>query len=426
MRLAVFTSTYPARVATFFERDMRALIDSGIDVEIFAISPLDPRLWRYGLELLSAEVLPRDRVHHLGIADCIRRARPWPPRRLARLARDAALVSASAVRHGLIPLAKSGYVVPKAWVWAHEFADRYDHVLAYWGNYAGTCAYLFHRLAGRPIPFSIWLHAGTDLYRTPVFLREKMRYADTIITCCEFNRRYMRERFQDIGDEIRDKIHVCYHGLDLAQFPYRPEARPPHTVVAVGRLAERKGFDYLLRAVRLLVDRQVAVDLELVGDGDQLDALKALAQSLGIGERVRFRGWMKFEDARRAMSEATMLVHPSDGLGDGLPNVLREAMALGTPVIASGVAGIPEALDNGRCGMMVPPRDVTALADAIQAMLRDGELRRGFAERARRRTEDLFDLRRNGAGLASHLRGTTRPAPRLRPRLGAETLPVRS
>ena len=86
-------------------------------------------------------------------------------------------------------------------------------------------------------------------------------------------------------------------------------------------------------------------------------------------------------------------------------------MALGTPVIASDVAGIPEALDRGRCGMLVPTKDVYALAAAIETLLGDATLRRSYAERARRRTEELFDLWRNGARLADVLRATTRSAP---------------
>jgi glycosyltransferase involved in cell wall biosynthesis len=408
LRLAVFTSTYPARVATFFERDMRALLEAGVELDIFAVAPFDASRSQYRLELLGDDVLPPERVHHLRLIESVRHARPWPVQKAVTFLGDVAAVSMAAARFGPVPLAKSAYVFPKAWAWAARCADRYDHVLAYWGNYAGTCAYLFHRLLERPIPFSIWLHAGTDLYHSPVYLREKLRYADAIITCCEFNRRYLREQYPDDAGAIGPKVYVSYHGLDLSTFPYRPDGRPPRTVLAVGRLVPEKGFDHLLRAAGALRARGAPIELEIVGDGPEQAPLTALARELGIADRVHFRGWLPFAAVRQVMSEVTVLVHPSDGLGDGLPNVLREAMAVGTPVIASRVAGIPEALDEGRCGVLVPPGDVTALTDALAALLADDARRRSFAARGRERTEALFDMWRNGSRLAEHLRTTRR------------------
>jgi glycosyltransferase involved in cell wall biosynthesis len=407
VKLAVFTTHYPARGATFFRRDMSALRAAGVDVEVFPIYPENPRLWEAGRDVLGADAIPRASVHHIGLAGSLRQP-PWPAGKAATFARDLGAVGLSSVRFGVGPLVRSAYVMIKAWGWAARYADRYDHVLAYWGNYAGTAAYEFHRLIRRPIPFSIWLHAGTDLYgrRKRIYLRQKIAYADNIVTCCEFNRRFMCELYPEMDAQITAKTHVCYHGLDLTTFAYAPNHRPPRRVIAVGRLARFKGFDFLLRAIQRCRERGLEVEVELVGDGPEAGALKALARELGIAGQVTFRGYIPFSDVRAAMSRATILVHPSDGLGDGLPNVLREAMAVGTPVIASRVAGIPEALDDGRCGMLVPPKDVTALADAIETLLGDDAMRRRFAELGRRRTEALFDLTQNGARLAERLRST--------------------
>jgi colanic acid/amylovoran biosynthesis glycosyltransferase len=417
MKLAVFTSTYPARVSSFFERDLRALIEAGVEIDVFAVAPLDPKLWQHSLGILGPEKLPPERIHHLTVGQSLLGARPS----LASLS-DAARILSSAVRHGVVPFAKTAYALPKAWAWAADYAGRFDHVLGYWGNYAATCAYAFHRLAGRPIPFSIWLHAGTDLYRTPVFMREKLLYSDNIITCCEFNEGYISRAFPDIAPQIGPKVHVCHHGLDLAQFPFRIEGRPSNRVLAVGRLAQHKGFDYLVRSIAELKSRGVDVKLDFVGDGEEQAALQGLAAQLGCADAVTFRGWQPFDHVRKAMGEATVLVHPSEGLGDGLPNVVREAMALGTPVIASDVAGIPDALSDG-CGVLVPPRDVAALADAIAALLNDPGRRAAIATRARARTEERYDLWRNGTRLAGLLQQTRRGGPPL-PLPRSATAPV--
>jgi glycosyltransferase involved in cell wall biosynthesis len=283
-------------------------------------------------------------------------------------------------------------------------------VLAYWGNYAATCAWAYHRLTNPAVPFSLWLHAGIDLYRTPVFMRQKLRYADNVITCCEFNRNFIRSRFADLEATVAEKIHVCHHGLDLTEFPFQPDQRPPNRIIAVGRLSVRKGFDYLLRAVQQLVARRRDVVVELVGDGPERMPLRALAAELGLADHVLFRGWLPFHETRSAMCRASLLVHPSDGLGDGLPNVVREAMAVGTPVVASRVAGIPDAIGDG-CGVLVPPRDAEALADAIGRLLDSPAERQRIALRARERVEQRYDTWRNGARLAELLRHTTRRAP---------------
>jgi glycosyltransferase involved in cell wall biosynthesis len=101
-----------------------------------------------------------------------------------------------------------------------------------------------------------------------------------------------------------------------------------------------------------------------------------------------------------------MLVHPSAGLGDGVPNVIKEAIALGTPVIASNVSGIPEALAGGKHGLLVEPRDVEGLADGIQQLLEHPEVRTRFAQDARTFATQKYDLWRNGSELANVLCST--------------------
>lgn len=410
MRLAVFTTRFPGRIP-FFARDMRALIEAGVEVDVFPIQPYDPRLWSYVPAMLNDQVLPRDRVHHIDSRMVLRSLTPARLRSAGALIRNAAAVGSSAARSGLAPLAKSMYVVPLAWAWAAHFGDKYDHVFSFWGHYPAICACLAHRFAGRPIPFSFQLHAGADLYFNKVYLRERLLYADSIVTVCEYNQRYLQEHFSDIYDVIAPKIHINYMGIDLKEFTYAPGPRHPCRITAVGRFVSTKGYDYLLRAIAEVARRGVAVELELIGDGEEAASLRALAHELGIADKVQFRGWLKADEVRHALREATVFVHPSSGLGDAKPNVVEEAMAVGAPVIASHVTGIPELLDHGACGILVPPKDAAALADAIQKLLGDPTLRQTLAERARRHTEETLDMWRNGRRLADHFR-SVKPAER--------------
>src|SRR2546422_10715462 len=113
MRLAVFTSKFPARVSTFFERDMRALVAAGIELDIFPIYPLDSTMWRYSLCLLGDEVVPRTRVHHVGLLQSLARARPWRPRELGIVLQTAGAGGAAALTYGAGPVAEVQYATRK-------------------------------------------------------------------------------------------------------------------------------------------------------------------------------------------------------------------------------------------------------------------------------------------------------------------------
>jgi glycosyltransferase involved in cell wall biosynthesis len=408
MRLAVFTSLFPGRINTFFARDMAALRAAGIDLDIFPLYPLDADSWRYVPEILNERVLPRSRVHHLSVWQAMRPRGLTRGSRVARFLRDSCAIRTSAVQYGLRPVMKSEYTFLKAWAWAQDHGDEYDHVLAYWGNYSASCAYLFHRLMTRPVPFSMFLHAGTDLYRDQVFLRQKLLYADNVFVVCDFNRRFIQERFADIYPRIEEKIRVYHLGLDLSEFAFQLEGHEARTILAVGSLEKIKGFDVLIEAAAQLVRRGQDIQLEIVGNGPEREHLGELSRRLGIESRIVFHGFQPFDRVRHAMTEATILVHPSPSLGDAVPTVIKEAMAVGTPVVATHVAGIPELLDQGRCGVLVPPKDVTALAAGIERLMCDADLRRQLALAGRRYIEDKFNLWQNGSQLALRLRCATR------------------
>ena len=410
MRCAVFTNQFPSQISTFFARDMRGLINAGVDVDIFPFYPLEPDLWRYVPQILSDVVLPRNKIHHMTLTESLRHA-GWPDKKLLTFSHDIVPICLSAAKFGADRLAKTIYVLLKALSWARLYNRNYDHILAYWGNYAATCAYIFHRIIDRAIPFSMFLHAGMDLYEGQVYMREKLLYADNIIVVCDFNRRFLHEHFNDIFPQISAKITKHHLGLDFAEFRYEPDGRSKRKILAVGGLYEYKGFDYLLRAGHVLSSRGLDYEIELVGDGPEANSLKRLAADLKIEQRVKFMGWLPPSEVRTTMNRATTLVHPSNGLGDAVPTVIKEAMATGLPVIASDVAGIPELLDNGNCGILVPPRNVEALASAIEKLLMNSELCRSYAESGRRYATEQFDLWRNGHHLADLLRSTTRLQP---------------
>ncbi len=188
----------------------------------------------------------------------------------------------------------------------------------------------------------------------------------------------------------------------MSEFRGRPAQG---NLLCVSRLAPGRGLDTLLTAFGMLADDRPSVDLELVGDGPLDDGLRARARSLGLEDRVRFRGRLSSTDVQAAMRRCAMLVLPCRideyGIGHALPAVLVEAMSCGTPVVTSTVAGLPEVIRHDRTGLLVPPGEPAALAVAIDALLDDpvhaaeiGAAGRRLVARLGERDETSADARR--------------------------------
>jgi len=173
-----------------------------------------------------------------------------------------------------------------------------------------------------------------------------------------------------------DKIHVIYNGVDRKL--YRPQSKSESrlrlgitadepTVVFIGNLKPVKGLDQLLKAFKELHGRNQNVRLHIIGRGPLESDLRKQSINLGLEEQVRFEGEQSPVEVARWMSAADVLCLPS--INEGVPNVLLEAMACGTPVVASRVGGIPEIVDRGRCGFLVKPGFPDKLAEALEKSL---------------------------------------------------------
>ncbi len=166
-------------------------------------------------------------------------------------------------------------------------------------------------------------------------------------------------------------------------------------VLYAGRLRTRKAVAVLLEAVARARREVPGIALELVGDGEQRPALRAQAERLGIAGAVRFVGAVPRAEMARRLAAADLFCLPS--LYEGLPLAILEAMAAGLPVVATAVAGVPEAVDDGTTGLLVPPEDADALARALAALAADPERRRRMGEAGRRKLERDFAIPRVAA-----------------------------
>jgi colanic acid/amylovoran biosynthesis glycosyltransferase len=287
------------------------------------------------------------------------------------------------------------------------------HLHAHFGSVATTVARLAARIAG--ISYSFTAHAKDIFHEDvdPADLAAKSREAASVVTVSDFNLSYLRSHY---GPAAANAVRI-YNGLDLERFPYRAPVDRPPVVVAVGRLVEKKGFPVLIDACRLLRHTGHRFRCRIVGTGPLEDELKVQIEAARLGDLLELAGARPQEEVKGIVGNASVLAAPcviaADGNRDGLPTVLLEAMALGTPCVATDVTGIPEIVKHGQTGLLVAQRDAHALADSIATLLDDAELRTSLASSARSMIERDFDIHRQAATLRRQF------ATRVRPRLEA-------
>lgn len=272
------------------------------------------------------------------------------------------------------------------------------HLHGHFCHGATTITWFVSRLTG--LPFSFTAHAK-DLYQADLnpgdLLRRKISAARFVTTCTGTNHGYLASRFPGLRS-----VHTVYHGLDTNYFApagRAPETGQPPLILSVGRLVEKKGFIQLVEACDLLHARGVAFRCAIIGErGDQSALIARRIQELGLTGVITVHGPRTQEQLRGAYAQATLFALPclitEDGDRDGIPNVMAEAMAMGLPVVSTPISGIPELLTDGVEGILVPSRDSTALATALERLLTDPALRARMAQAARARICACFDSRR--------------------------------
>ena len=271
------------------------------------------------------------------------------------------------------------------------------HLHAHFGSAATTVARLAARFAG--LPYSFTAHAK-DIFHESVRaddLQRKLTDAAAVITVSDFNLAYLRE----LCPSVADRLHRVYNGLDLEAYPYAAPTARPARIVAVGRLVEKKGFGHLIEACALLAGRGRDFRCDIAGAGLLEPELRAAIDRHRLGDRVRLLGARTQAQVRELVAGAAVLAAPcvvaADGNRDGLPTVLVEAMALGTPCVATDTTGIPELVRDGATGLLVGQRDPGALAAALEALLDGPELRVRLAGAGRELVESEFDIHVNTA-----------------------------
>lgn len=276
-----------------------------------------------------------------------------------------------------------------------EFVEQHNIALIH-AHHAqlGMLLLPFKEETGLPLVTSIRGRDAT-MAEQPVGYDESMKLlfqkGELFLPVC----RYLAERIIDWGCPP-EKVRILYGGVDLARYEFElPPMRETQNILSVGRLVEKKGHHILMKAFKKIQDKYPKATLTVIGSGKFHDEIVNLAKKLKLGDSFQLLDRLPKDEVRKRMREADLFCAASltatNGDVEGIPNTLKEAMALGIPVISTDHAGIPELITNGREGVLVPENDVDALAEALEYMLENRHLWRNFAILARYKIEKEFD-----------------------------------
>lgn len=238
---------------------------------------------------------------------------------------------------------------------------------------------------------------GSDVSRLPLEFGWKSRYKKMAAQASHFIAAsvFMKKQLIDLGFPS-EKISVIYFGLDLEALTFQEKSFGDLNILMAGRLVEKKGFEYALKAISMLKLRGIEIPITLFGDGPLMHSLKKLASDSGIENQVHFRGFQPVSEILKAHSNHSLFLAPSvtasDGDMEGLPNTILEAMAKGTPVIATEHAAIPEALTHQESGFLVEERNSIAIANCIEKVIRKRHQLIEVAKNARIKVEKSFTI----------------------------------
>jgi len=380
--LGVLVRVWPKLSETFILEEILGLERKGMALRLYALDA------------------PTDAVAH----DAVARVRaplqriPAAAGRYATLVRHARIAAAGPIGYlrALALALRRGDTgwrdfVRAGWLAAQLRDDGVAHLHVHFISGPADLAQLAAAMAA--IPFSISAHAKDIYLSRPLDLRRKLQAARFTVTCTEANRCALA------AIAPRAPIRLMYHGVDRQVFhPCRRSAAAAQELpllLAVGRLRAKKGLDTLVEACRLLHARGRPVRCEIVGYGEEHDALARRIADAGLAGQVRLAGKLPREQVLERYARAAVFVQPSriaaDGDRDGIPNVLLEAMAMGLPVVATRVSGIPELVRDGSNGLLVEPDAAPALADAIERLLRAPAQAAAFGQAARATVAGAFD-----------------------------------
>jgi colanic acid/amylovoran biosynthesis glycosyltransferase len=396
LRVAYLVNQYPKVSHSFIRREIHALERQGVEVLRYAL-----RGWQDSLAD-QLDIEERGRVRYVlegGVVGLLRAvigvALQQPMNFLRALLQTVSIASG-----GIRPLNHLIYLAEACWLQRAFAANPVDHLHVHFGTNGVVVAMLLKRLGGPGYSFTVH---GPEEFDSPVALklRNKAAEARFIVAISSFGRGQL---MRWLAPADWPKVQIVHCGLSDESFP---EAAPvegsSRRFVCVGRLCEQKAQLLLIEALAQLRDKGIDAQLVLAGDGEMRAEIEAAIANHQLQNSVRITGWISNEHVRTELLAARALVLPS--VGEGLPVVLMEAMALRRPVISTFLAGIPELVHSGVHGWLVPSGDASAVADALEHCLdADIDLLQRMGDAARDQARARHSIDTEAARLAACFR----------------------
>ena len=415
VKVAYIMSRFPKLSETFVLYEMLAVAGRGVQVEVYPLLRQRERVVHREVELLVA------RAHFTSfLSRAILRAN-WHyivrrPATYVALWKEVLSGTWGSPNFFVGGVA----ILPKVVAFAREMErEGVGHVHAHFANHPALAALIVHRLTG--IPYSFTAH-GSDLHVDRRMLDRKIAAASFAVTISEFNKRLM---LRECGPGTEDKIRVVHCGVDPSVFSVSGSGEPGDAVsiACVASFEQVKGHRFLVDACRLLRQRGVRFTCVFVGEGPlRRDVERQIARH-DLGDLVIVRGGCTQAEVVQVLSGSDIVALASaptrNGKREGIPVALMEAMAAGRPVVATTTGGVPELVEDRRTGLLVPPADPAALADALETLARDPLMRRAFGVAGREKVLREFSLHSSATALADMF-AVSAAAARTRAAMGAQ------
>ena len=394
-RLAYLISRYPAVSHTFILREVLRLRESGFEIHTASINPPDR----------AAEKMPADERAEAAATYCVKQT---PLTTVLAELLACLLSTPGGMLRGLVRALHLGgadlrallyhlaYFVEAVLVGRWMRSRRVGHLHVHFATPAATVGLLTSRIFGASL--SLTVHGPDEFYNVAGYrLAEKIEAASFV--CCIG--RYCRSQLMKLSaPDLWDRFEISPLGVDPAEYAPRPEPSTANgfELLCVGRLVPAKGQMVLLHALKALAETGYPVRVHFAGDGPDRPALEGFVARHGLKAHVLFHGSLNPDDVRALLRRAHAFVLPS--FAEGIPVALMEAMAMEIPCVSTVITGIPELIDSGRDGLLVPASDAEALATAIVRLMEDAGLRGALAAAGRRKILDRYNLPANVEHLA--------------------------